>query len=172
MCNSVRQLAAADVYIGRVAKIPCWKKTSTPFWSGCYGIVGGIGLIKRRIYADLPDRGQFESRVRSAHCQCVTHSAVGNPPIAHKPSDWHSVVKSNMALKTIIHRKYTVDIDRIQICTKDKNRTIIRNKQRHWWAGLITCFAIRPKSIGWQLRNGAWYPQVKTAEIRASDSES
>ena len=30
-------------------------------------------------------------------------------------------------LKTFIHRKYTVDIDRIQICTKDKNRTIIRN---------------------------------------------
>ena len=120
MCNSVRQLAAADVYIGRVAKNPLLKKTSTPFWSGCYGIVGGIGLVKRRIYADLPDRGQFESRVRSAHWQCVTHSAVGNPPIAHKPSDWHSIVKSNMALKTIIHRKYTVDIDRIQICTKDK----------------------------------------------------
>jgi len=30
-------------------------------------------------------------------------------------------------MKTFIHRKYTVDIDRIQICTKDKNRTIIRN---------------------------------------------
>jgi len=30
-------------------------------------------------------------------------------------------------LKTFIHRKYTVDIDRIQICTKDKKRTIIRN---------------------------------------------
>jgi len=29
-------------------------------------------------------------------------------------------------LKTFIHRKYAVDIDRIQICTKDKNRTIIR----------------------------------------------
>jgi len=29
-------------------------------------------------------------------------------------------------LKTFIHRKYTVGIDRIQICTKDK-KTIIRN---------------------------------------------
>jgi len=28
-------------------------------------------------------------------------------------------------LKNFIHRKYTVDIDRIQICTKDKNRTIV-----------------------------------------------
>ena len=34
---------------------------------------------------------------------------------------------SGNLLKTFIHRKYTVDIDRIQICTKDKNRTIIRN---------------------------------------------
>jgi len=30
-------------------------------------------------------------------------------------------------MKTFIHRKYTVDIDRIEICTKDKNRTIIHN---------------------------------------------
>jgi len=35
--------------------------------------------------------------------------------------------RGKVVLKTFIHRKYTVNIDRIQICTKDKNRTIIRN---------------------------------------------
>jgi len=40
------------------------------------------------------------------------------------PYGWTS---KNYVMKTFIHRKYTVDIDRIQICTKDKNITIIRN---------------------------------------------